>query len=240
MYTVTHGTYRTPRGQAVTLTLREGTNDHNTLFSCLDGDEYGLAPLHLTGTAVDIGAYLGGVSIALAVDNPDLRVIAVEPVPDNAHLLRENVERCGLAERVTVLEGAAGALDQDTERIAWNWSDPGGKLEETMHHHRYVGGSTLALDNEGMAHDTIQTESYSISSLLGLVDVERFSFLKIDCEGCEAKFLTDPAVAYVERMVGEWHPWYMDEDGLHRLLDATHEVRTWGTGPGGFEAVLRG
>ena len=239
MYTVTHTTYTTPRGVPIELAWRVGTNDHNTLYSCLDGDEYGLAALHLTGTAVDIGAYLGGVTIALAVDNPELRVIAIEPLPDNATLMRENIDRAGVADRVTVLEAAAGSKGQKTESTAWNWSDPGGKLEETMHHHRYVGGSTLALDNEGMAHDTVTTQAYSISSLLKLAKVERFSFLKIDCEGCEAKVLTDPAVSKVDRMAGEWHPWYMTEEGLHDLLDATHEVRTWGTGPGGFEAVRK-
>ncbi len=231
--------FRTPRGRPVQAITRIGTNDHNTMYSCLDEDEYELRELHLTGVAVDVGAYLGGVSIALAMDNPTLRVIAVEPLPANAQLLRENVERNGLAEQVTVLHAAAGALGQTTEGTAWNWRTTG-FLSETMHHHRFVGGSTLALDNPGIEHDTVQNPSYSISTLLELAEAEEFSFLKIDCEGCEAKVLTDPAVAKVARIVGEWHPWYMDEAGLHELLDATHQVRTWGTGPGGFEAVRRG
>ena len=67
MYTVTHGTFRTPRGRSVSLSYREDTNDYNALRSCLDEDEYRLAELTLTGTALDVGAHIGGVTVALAL-----------------------------------------------------------------------------------------------------------------------------------------------------------------------------
>jgi FkbM family methyltransferase len=92
----------------VTLNYREDTNDWNTLNACLTEDEYGLKDLRLSGVALDIGAYIGGVTIGLALDNPELHVVAVEAVPPNVVLLRENLTRAGVAERVTVVEGAAG------------------------------------------------------------------------------------------------------------------------------------
>lgn len=231
--------FRTPRGTSVQMEVRPDTNDHNTLNSCLTEDEYGLRDLHLTGHALDIGAYTGGVTVALLVDNPELRVVAVEPVPDNVVLLLKNLALNELGDRVVVLQAAAGAKGQKTEGVAWNWRQPGGPLDETMQHHRFVGGSTLALDNPDIAHDEVQTASWSVTSLLKLAGTAEFAFAKVDCEGCEAKFLTDPAVARIARITGEWHPWYLDEEGVHRLLDATHEVTTWGTGPGGFTAMAR-
>src|SRR5688500_12720216 len=119
MYTVTHGTFRTPRGQNVTMAYREDSSDWNTIRSCLDEDEYRLAELHLTGTALDIGAHIGGATIAMAVDNPDLHVVSVEAVPPNVELLRANVVRNGLSDRVTVVHAAAGK--GQTATIRWGF-----------------------------------------------------------------------------------------------------------------------
>src|SRR5256885_2059950 len=85
-------TWTTPRGNGLSITYREGTSDWNTISSCLTHDEYGLRDLHVSGLALDIGAHVGAVTLALLADNADLRVIALEPVPDNVDLLKRNVE----------------------------------------------------------------------------------------------------------------------------------------------------
>src|SRR5690349_6287046 len=90
------------------MTIRDGSNDYNTLNACMTEDEYHLADFHGSGWAVDVGGYLGGVAISLALDNPELRVLVIEPVPDNIRLIRENIERNDLTERVTLIEGAVG------------------------------------------------------------------------------------------------------------------------------------
>jgi tRNA G46 methylase TrmB len=89
--------FRTPRGRAASLYVREGTADHNNVYSCLNEDEYRLTDLDLgEGVALDIGAHIGGVTIALALDNPQAHIIAVEALGANVEVLRANVETNGV------------------------------------------------------------------------------------------------------------------------------------------------
>lgn len=219
MYTVTHGTFRTPRGRSVSMSYREDTNDYNTLRSCLDEDEYGLKNLTLSGHALDIGAYIGGVTVALAVDNPELHVVAVEAVPPNVDLLRENVERNGLSERVTILHAAAGK--GATATIRWAFA---GNL--TADHHAFVGNSTIQGPNV-----THRSEQVPVRTLASLVDeFGPFAFAKVDCEGCEYDFLQGPALSQVALIHGEEHY------GTLKLPEHTVTYSP-GTPPRGFEAV---
>jgi FkbM family methyltransferase len=235
------GEWVTPRGAQVSMEFREDTTDWNTLSSIFTSDEYGLAELHLRGVALDVGAHLGAAAIALALDNPDLRVIAIEPVPDNARLLRANVARNGLMGRIVVIEAAASSRGATSEGVAWDWF--GGDAESegvqaSIRAHRYIGGSTLALENPARPHTDIEVDAVSIAALLDLAGVERFSFVKIDCEGCEAKFLADDADK-VDLIVGEFHPPYIDSAGIRALLP-DHDVTVDRViGPGAFTAVIR-
>lgn len=224
------GTWRTPMGKEARFVFREGTSDWNTIQSCTTEDEYGLRGLSLSGVALDIGAHVGGVAIALALDHPRLRVIAVEPVPDNARLLRANVALNDVAHRVRVIEAAAGGPDDEWIDIGWGY-----RGSDVATHHAFIGNATLTA---GADHETTRCYARSLQSLVGTYGSE-ISFAKIDCEGCEARFLATPFVDAVAEWRGEWHPPHIDEAGIHALLDATHEVTTWGPGPGGFRAVRR-
>ena len=62
----------------------------------------------------DIGANVGVYSLALAVDSPDRRLIAVEPTPRTSAQLRANVDCNGLGDQITVIEGGVG--DEDGTR----------------------------------------------------------------------------------------------------------------------------
>ena len=231
MYAPAAAVFRTPRGNPATMHYRTDSSDWNTLYSALNEDEYGLAGYALTGLALDIGAHIGAVTVALALDNPDLHVIAVEPVPDNARLLRENVVLNGLKDRVTVIEGAAGS----GEVTVWY----GYRGSETAEHHAFIGNSSLAYDHGGEnEHDEITYQGVTLSDLAD-GDV---ALLKIDNEGGEYDFLADPAVSRCERIVGEWHNvrGHVQTD-IASLLGATHVVTFSGPvgGPGGFLAVRR-
>lgn len=216
-----NGEWLTPGGHPATFTYRERTNDWNVISSITTNDEYAL-PRGLSGWALDIGGHLGGVSIALALDNPGLRVLCVEPLPDNVALARLNIAANGLSERIEVIEGAAGS----DGTIAWGGS---GESEE---HHAFVGNNQWAL--EAPEHHTTEARCYSLSAFMR--KAKRVAFMKIDCEGCEWSFLADPAVSRVERLAGEWHP-PGTRERLFALLNATHEV-TW-IGEHGFAAVAR-
>lgn len=226
MYDLREATFRTPGGHPIRMHYRDGTNDWNTLTSCLTEDEYEL-PSGISGRALDVGGHIGSVGIALAIDNPDLAVTIIEPVPENCELIRRNREANGLqANRAFLIEGAAGQGDVEV-RYRYTGSDH-------MEQHAFIGNITLA--EPDTPH---QTRVYPGQPL------DRFTplaFLKIDAEGAEYDFLDSPAVSDVETIVGEWH----NNDGhvlgdMLSLLDATHVVTFTGpqAGPGGFRAVRR-
>lgn len=207
------------------MVVRDGTNDHNTLASCLTEDEYGLATLDLgEATALDIGAYTGGVTVALALDNPQAHIIAVEALSANVEVLRANVEANGVGDRVTVIHGAATAEKRKSAKVYWNFSET-----ESGQHHRFVG-------NAQWAGDVGEYETVRGWSLADLTD--DIAFMKIDCELCEYDVFTSSSVKRVALIVGEFHA------GLERvvaLLEATHDVTQTGgyEGTGAFRAVRR-
>jgi FkbM family methyltransferase len=222
MYRVTQGTFRTPRGRQVALAYREDTNDYNTLRSCLDEDEYGLKELDLTGTALDIGAYIGGVTVALAIDNPELKVIAVEAVPPNVELLKENLERAGVAERVTVLHAAAGK--GKTAKVRWAF-----KGNYVADHHAFVGNAVMPQTEEA-SHSELTLDVVTLNSLAK--DYGPFSFAKVDCEGCEYDFLRGRGLLDIACIRGEEHFGRLPLPGF----DVTYSQDN---APRGFSAVRR-
>ena len=232
--------FRTPRGAPASLQYRLDTNDWNTLNASMTEDEYQLRDLPtLTGWALDIGGYLGSVAIALAVDNPGLRVLCVEPVPDNALLIRANIAANGLGDRVSLLEAAMAAPDVAETTVRYRYT--GSALAD---HHAFVGNISL-IEGTGatdIPHDETIVACLSIGAIADRYGIDRLALVKIDCEGCEWSALTDPAVALVDRFVGEWHPTggHTQAD-LTTLLSPSHDVTFSGpvAGPGGFVAVLR-
>jgi FkbM family methyltransferase len=231
-YPITHGTYRTPNGRLVTMAFRQNTNDHNTLNASMTEDEYGFRGRSVSGHAVDVGGYLGSVGIGMALDNPDLRVTIVEPVPGNAELIRRNIALNELEDRVSLIEGACSG-DRDPVTVWFGY-----RGNETAEHHAFVGNSTLAYDDSGeLAHETVTYDPIT------LADLAPIDFLKIDCEGGEWSILPGTTVPVI---VGEAHSvrGHKGDDIIDLLPD--HEVTvTYSpadpehTGTVEFTAVLR-
>lgn len=215
----------TPRGRAVNLWVRNGTNDHNTANSALDEDEYRLADLHLAGQALDVGAHIGAVSVALLADNPDLSLTCIEPVPDNVWLLERNLAENGLTARV--LHAAAGSGEGST-RVAYRYTG-----SENALHHAFIGNATLL--ERSKQHEVIAVPTFGLDAFVPL------AFCKIDCEGGEWDFLQGPALSQVIRIHGEWHPTegHTQAELVTRLAEAGFRVFLTGpvAGPGGFVAV---
>jgi FkbM family methyltransferase len=230
--------FTTPNGHPVEMTWREGCADWNNMTSSLTEDEYRLRGLDLSGVALDIGAYIGGVTVGLLVDHPDLHVISVEPLPENLALLRENAQ----SDRLRIVEGAVG----DSGTIRYDYAadnDPAGDFSPQ---HRYYGNSSgFELLCAGQPHKTVHTTTYTIADLVPEGDI---ALCKIDCEGGEWAFLDSPDVARIALIVGEWHPngngplGGGSPDALAMRLGATHDLTVPpypGIGPGNFWAVRR-
>ena len=221
--------WTTPKGHFVRMTHRLGTSDWNTVASVmLPGDEYGLATLSLKGRAADVGAHIGAVTVALLMDNPDLHVIAIEPVPDNAALVRENVEQNGVSGRCEVLEAAVGGGKRTQVRYGYTGS-------ENALHHAFIGNTSLVYRTDENPHTETTVPIVSLAALGPL------SFVKIDCEGGEWGFLRGKV--RVPRIHGEAHPVLGHRAPEMAALLPDHVVTFSGLnqdpGPCGFEAVLR-
>ena len=229
-----------PRGVPATLRVREGTNDAATIHAtfCFDGkvsDEYGLRDLHIAdGWAMDVGAHIGSVAIALALDEPEARVIAVEAVPENADLLRTNAAMAGVADRVHVVEAAAAGEDDLTATIHYGHYDAPGIPPDHAEQARFIGNLFREHGSRGI---DIEVPAVGLGGLLTRFGIERLAFLKIDCEGCEWAFLDSPALDRVDRITGEYH----DRGGsaIVALLARTHRVELMHEdgGSGLFRAV---
>ncbi len=201
------------------MAVRDETSDFNTVNSCAGGnDEYRL-PRGLTGWAVDVGAHIGAVTVPLLLDNPDLRVIAIEAIPENVALLHSNLERNGVADRCTVLWGAATKAAGESVRIG-SGSDS---------HHRYIGGMHSEIEPVTMA------PGWSLVEVLADLDGKPVRWMKIDCEGCEYSFLDSPFIGEVQEITGEVH---FGAQRLRDLLEPTHVV-TAEQDFGPFTAILR-
>ena len=228
----------TPHGREAQFKTRQGTSDlatvgaSNRLWGNLV-DEYSI-PDGLSGWGLDVGAHIGSVTVPLLMDNPDLRVVAIEAVPDNVELLSENLNLNGVYDRCTILGGAAwpgkGSIDVE-------YGYTGSELAET---HAYIGSVTPWLDAPG-EKQVATVSRYSLKDALAYTDGEGFVWVKSDCEGCEHAFFKDARLLRkLGTIVGEWHQRDGTPQSFAARLSRTHDV-TWSEGIGGgpFRAVPR-
>lgn len=241
MYELIEGTWLTPGGHPVIYTYRQDTNDYNTILSTTsENDEYRLRGMSLSGWALDIGGYLGTVAIGLLLDNPDLRVVCVEPVPPNAELIQTNAYLNGVSDRLELFQGAAGGPDDETSEIRFGYlGDP------NLEHHAFVGNTSLSYDTGGdVTHTALEVPTWSLAKLLDHYQIDEPMLVKIDCEGGEWSILSDRETnKRCPLILGEAHPvrGHAAKDIIGLLPD--HDVSLIGPntdpGPCGFTAVWR-
>ena len=114
---------------------------------------------------LDVGANFGVYTLIGCSLNPDLQVVAVEPVPAISAALRENVRCNGFENRVTVLQAAAS---KEEGSLPFHESD-----EPTM-------GSLNVAGYGGYSGKLIQVRVVTLDSLNSKADL-----IKIDVEGFE-------------------------------------------------------
>jgi len=224
---------------------RDGTTDANAVYARVN-DEYRLWDRKWSGWAIDIGAMIGTVGLTLAQQNPDLRVLCVEAVPDNSDLLEANITRLGLAARVTSIRAWAAKPGTVSGVCHYGYRHRESESDGYVSAHRFVGNTWIHL---GEPEHSVEVPAVSLDSLLGTYGIDDVALLKIDCEGCEWAFLDTPAISKVVVIRGEYHGGYPGESGhvfepmhaIQRLLEATHDVEILVEDPsvGMFTAVRR-
>ena len=228
----------TPHGNPARFKCRTDTSDlatvgaSNRLWGNLV-DEYHI-PSGLSGWALDVGAHIGSVTVPLLIDNPDLRVVAIEAVPPNVDLLLENLKLNGVDDRCTVMFGAA--WDDTASLIEVEYGYTGSEVAET---HAFIGSVTPWMDAPG-EKQTAMVLTYTLDNILALTKGDGFVWAKTDCEGCEHRFFRGPGLAKVGIIEGEWHERDGSPESFAKQLSKTHTV-SWeqGIGGGPFRAVPR-
>jgi FkbM family methyltransferase len=136
-------------------------------------------------------------SVWLAKKFSFTQVIAVEPDPNNAALVRQNLELNGIP--CQVLEAAIGPRE-GTARFEFSELSNLGRLSET--------GSLVPM--------------ISVGTIIEKFAVTRFALIKIDIEGGEQELLDGPTewLAHTDAIVIEFHPTVVDYPRLTELVSS--------------------
>lgn len=129
--------------------------------------------LRLDRDAIDVGANVGFFSVLFGkLLAPGKRVLAIEPVPAALGFLRANIELNGLADKVEVFEGAAGAT-KTTQR-----------MELVPGREEY---SALHIVHPSVAEHQREAVDVGIDTIDALVEARQLNpgFIKVDVEGSE-------------------------------------------------------
>lgn len=126
------------------------------------------------GTIIDIGGHIGGFTLYAAAHAPRALVIAYEPEPSNAQMLRRNVEVNGLQSRITVEQKAVGG-QAGTLNLHRSFTASG-------------SGGHSVYDYSGKG-EPVPVDMVTLEQVFAAHRIDRCDFLKIDCEGTEYEML---------------------------------------------------
>lgn len=205
-------TFRDPMSpEPVTLSVRLGATcrdlhmratDIYTVAEVFRERQYELSrPLGERPVIVDAGANIGVASTWFLLTNPDARVIAIEPIFENASWLSRNV---GGEARVSVIQAALGA---GTGQVVMTLADHGAE--------HAVGGVA----------GTPRTETVAcrrLDEILKIEGVSQIDLLKLDVEGSEIDVLLGlgERLEDVRVIVAEVHEHRIDVEAFYALLAA--------------------
>jgi FkbM family methyltransferase len=152
-------------------------------------------------SVLDIGAHIGSFATHVAALDPQARVVCYEPSPQSAQFLRENVDRNGFADRITVhelavadREGTAQLDDNDAGSVHNGLIRDSGRMvegEDAAGHRHAIEVPTTTFD-QAVANATAPPQ-----------------LVKMDCEGGEYPlvYASSPrSWVSVEHVVMEYHP----------------------------------
>lgn len=134
---------------------------------------------------IDVGANCGIYTVLGCTINPNVRIVAVEPVPKICAALAHNVTQNHFDQRVTVLNAALGDTN---DTVSFHEAE-----DSTM--------GSLAVDGYlGQAGKVIQVKCRTLDSIVEELNIEP-DFVKIDVEGFELTVLSGAS-----RTLSKFHP----------------------------------
>lgn len=142
---------------------------------------------------IDIGAYIGLFSMALAKKHPGIMIYAFEPISVNYRNMLRGIE-------------ANGIRNVQAFRLAVTAD---GRELEMLYSHSFTGGSTtleIQKENISSAHLVEKVLSKTLDQIFADFGIARCKLLKIDCEGSEYEILYNAkCLDRVSHIRGEFH-----------------------------------
>lgn len=131
---------------------------------------------------IDVGAHIGTYTIPIAIQIEKLgKILAFEPNPRNAMLLRKNIQLNEL-KNVILFENAASDRNQITNLILSD--DP-----------------MLSMITDDIEEENIKIECITLDSIYEKLELKKIDWLKIDAEGSEIKVLKG-----AKKILEKFHP----------------------------------
>ena len=238
MFELKEKQYFGPNGITANFLLRRNTADENTITATYTEDEYKFAGFRPQpgDWMIDGGGYVGSTAILYAQLFPLAKIITIEPLPENADLIRKNIERNHLQDRIILIEGALWSVSGQKVKIYYRDTSEVGKV------HKFVG-SGFKQYHETVAEDHAEVNTVSLNDIITRYHIHRIRVLKMDIEGAEyeaVKGLSLSDKLMIQTMVGEYHnifpglvgdPRTQLYEPLKNIFDDKSpgpEVKTWG------------
>lgn len=210
----------------LSLWLRQGESlDWTVVREVIERDGYRVGSYDMTGwTVVDCGAHIGVFSAWCAARGA-VRVLAIEPQPQNRAILNRNVTRFPT---VQVVPLALGAEEGETQ-IVWVSG----------------GAHTVAFDQPNSMNPVWPVRQTTLPRLLADYSVACVDLLKMDMEGAEIETLLacgPDVLGRIDRIamethgVSATHTWYRDPQELMAYLGRFYSVEVVGN-PAGLAKV---
>lgn len=196
-------TFTTKQGRKVKAYFRPEKNDKNVLLSIIAEDEYCFDTLKPQGLCLDIGAHIGGATLVLA--SMGLKVIAVEPLPENVEILKKNIAENGFDDLVTVISGVVSDKE-GTETIFY--SDI---TNVTGDVHEFIGNVYSGKVNNDANLRSVEVVATTLDAIFAQNDIRECGLVKIDCEGGEwpcFESISQDTLSKISAVVGELHMIY--------------------------------
>ncbi len=139
------------------------------------------------GALLDLGANIGLTTLWMATHADFGPIVAVEPDPGNAALMKKNLQQNGIS--CTVIEAAVGPDDGTTYFEENSWSNMGRVSEK---------GRPVRL--------------VSVATILRECDLKHVGLAKVDIEGSEQALFLGPGewMRQIDAMIVEFHPAIVD------------------------------
>ena len=185
-------------GKKLIFGLREDTADFDVVQSVVVQDEYNLKaiPFFDGDICIDVGAYIGSVSLLLASLDKKLKIYSYEPLPENVDLLKKNAFQNGFSNIFPFCLAVGGK--EGKLKIHY-----GNEETESGRRHHFIGNSSAVPWKRFYEADTITLEKIFLDNKIG-----KCKLVKLDPEGEELNILEACPLEILKKIdyiVGEHH-----------------------------------